>query len=62
MKRVLVYLVARLGEASTYAALAALLAGLGLRLDPGVVQDITLAGTGIAGLAGVLLRDKGAAI
>lgn len=53
-------LIARFGEGSTYAALAALLAGLGLHLDPGIVQDLTLAGTGIAGLLGILLRDTGA--
>ena len=54
------YLLARFGEASTYATLTALLTGLGISLAPGVVQDITLVGTGFAGLAGVLLKDKGA--
>jgi hypothetical protein len=54
------YLIARFGEGSTYAALAALLAGFGLHLDPGLVQDVTLAGTGLAGLLGILLRDTGA--
>jgi hypothetical protein len=54
------YLIARFGEGSTYAAIAALLAGFGLHLDPGIVQDITLAGTGIAGLLGIFLRDTAA--
>lgn len=55
------YLIARLGEPSSYAALAAMLAGFGLQIPPGIVQNVTLACTGIAGLAGVLLKDKGAA-
>ena len=33
---------------------------LGLHLDPGVMQNITLIGTGIASLLGILLRDRGA--
>ncbi len=54
------YLIARFGEGSTYAALAALLGVCGLHLDPGIVQNVTLIGTGITGLLGILLRDKGA--
>jgi hypothetical protein len=54
------YLIARFGEASTYATLTALLAGLGLQLDPGLVQNVTLVCTGLAGLLGILLKDKGA--
>ena len=56
------YLIARFGEGSTYAAIAALLAGFGLHLDPGIVQDITLVGTGVAGLAGILLKDRSASV
>ena len=55
------YLIARFGEPSTYAALTALLGGLGLQLGPGLLQYITLVGTGIAGLLGILLKDKGGA-
>ena len=55
------YLIARFGEASTYGALAGILAALGLHLDPGLMQNITLIGTGVSGLLGILLRDKGAA-
>ena len=55
------YLIARFGEASTYATLTALLAGLGLHLDPGLVQNATLVCTGIAGLLGILLKEKGTA-
>jgi hypothetical protein len=54
------YLIARFHEASTYGALTGVFAALGLHLDPGVMQNITLVGTGIAGLLGILLRDRGA--
>ena len=54
------YLSARFHEASTYGALTGVFAALGLHLDPGVMQNITLVGTGIAGLLGILLRDRGA--
>ena len=54
------YLIARFGEASTYGALAGILAALGLHLDPGLMQNISLIGTGVSGLLGILLRDKGA--
>lgn len=53
------YLIARFGEASTYATLTALLAAFGLQLDPGLMQHVALIGTGVAGLAGILLKDKG---
>ncbi len=53
------YLTARFGEASTYGALAGILAALGLHLDPGLMQNTTLIGTGLAGLLGILLKDKG---
>lgn len=53
------FLIARFGEPSSYGALAAMLAALGLHLDPGMLQNITLIGTGITGLLGVLLRDQG---
>ena len=55
------YLIARFSEGSTYAAVAALLAGFGLQLDPGIVQNIALVGTGITGLLGILLKEKGTA-
>ena len=55
------YLIARFGEASTYGALTGVLAALGLHLDAGLMQNIALIGTGLSGLLGILLRDKGAA-
>jgi len=53
------YLIARFGEASTYGALTGVLAALGLHLDAGLMQNIALIGTGLSGLLGILLRDKG---
>ena len=55
------YLIARFGEPSTYGALAGILAALGLHSDPGLMQNLTLIGTGIAGLLGIMLKDKGGA-
>ena len=54
------YLIARFREASTYGALTGIITALGLHLDPGLTQNITLVGTGVAGLLGILLRDRGA--
>lgn len=51
-------LIASLREPSTYAALAALLGTVGISLPPGLVQNVTLAGTGLAGLLGVFLPEK----
>ena len=55
------YLIARFREPSTYGALTGILAALGLHLDAGLMQNIELIGTGLSGLLGILLRDKGAA-
>ena len=55
------YLIVRFGEASTYGALTGVLAALGLHLDAGLMQNIALIGTGLSGLLGILLRDKGSA-
>lgn len=50
-------ILARAQEPSTWAALAALLAGLGVQLPAGLWQTITYAGMAIAGAAGILLRE-----
>jgi len=52
------YIIKRLREPSTYATLAAMTAAFGLSVEPGVVQNVTLAGTGVAGLLGMLLPEK----
>lgn len=57
MLNLLKYLDARLGEASTWSALAALFLALHVNIDPGVWKAITLWGTvGSAGL-GFLITE-----
>ena len=52
------YVIARLGEASTWAALAALLAGVHLSIDPGLWQHIVDTGIAVSGLAGFLIPEQ----
>jgi len=52
------YLTTRLGEASTWAAFAGLLAGVHVSIDPGLWQYIVDLGIAAAGLAGVLIPEK----
>ncbi len=51
--------VARLKEPSSWAAVAAALAALGVSVDPGLWQQIAAAGTGCSGLAAFFLKEKG---
>jgi len=53
-------LIARLKEPSTWAAIFAALAATGLNLDSGLVQNITAAGAGVAGLLAFFLPEQGA--
>lgn len=50
-------LASRLKEPSTWATIFAALAAVGVSLDPGLMQNITLAGSGVAGLLGFLLPE-----
>jgi len=52
------YLIARAAEPSTWATLTAVLAAVGFNLPPSIAQNVALIGMGLAGLAGVLLREK----
>lgn len=52
------YIITRLREPSTYAGLGALLGTFGVVMPPGMVQNITLAGTGLAGIVAALLPDR----
>ena len=54
-------LIARLREPSSYAALAAVLAAVGVNVEPGLWQAVVGAATGLSGLAGFFLAEKGAA-
>ena len=52
------YLVGRAGEASSWAGVAAVMAGLGVQLDPGLWQNLVAVATALAGLAAYLIRDR----
>jgi hypothetical protein len=56
--QILTYLVARAGEASSWAGIAAVMAGLGVQLDPGLWQNLVAVATAVAGLAAYLIRDR----
>ncbi|HKF71937.1 MAG TPA: hypothetical protein VKB68_09305 [Stellaceae bacterium] len=55
---ILRYIAARLSEASTWAALAALLAGVHVSIDPGLWQHIVDTGIALSGLAGFLIPEQ----
>lgn len=55
------YFLKRLTEPSTWAAIAAALAALGLNLDPGFWATIAQAGAGVAGLLGFVVPEAGKA-
>ena len=57
---ILRYATARLGEASTWAALAGLLAGVHVSIDPGLWQHIVDAGIAVSALAGFLIPEQAA--
>lgn len=48
----------RLKEPSSWAAIFAALASLGLTLDAGLVQQITAAGAGVAGLVAFFMPEQ----
>ena len=50
--------VERLKEPSSWAAVAAAMAALGVSLDPGLWQQIAAAGTGVSGLLGFFMKEK----
>jgi hypothetical protein len=54
----LAYLIARLAEASTWAAFAGLLAGVHVTVDPGLWQHIADAGIAVSALAGALIPER----
>jgi hypothetical protein len=59
MLKALGYLDARLSEASTWSAIAGVLAGMGFNLPPGLLQQCAFWGMLAAGLFGVLLSEAG---
>ena len=59
MSELIGYLATRLGEATTWATIAALLTVAHIKVDPGIWQDVTLYGVMVAGALGVLIRERG---
>ena len=51
------WLGARLREPSTYAGVAAVAAVLLHNLDPGVIKDITMIGTGLGGVIAIAMPE-----
>ena len=54
------FIINRLREPSTWAALPSIVVAFGLGVPPGALEAVTQVGLGLAGLAGVLLREKSA--
>lgn len=52
--------IARFREPSTYAGLAALLGVFGVPIAPDLMQPVIQAGTGLAAVAAIVLREPGA--
>lgn len=48
----------RLKEPSTYAAISAALAAIGYNVPNETIQAVTMAGVGLASLAGILLAER----
>lgn len=57
-RRLLAYVRARIGEASTWRALVLVLTAAGLNLEPAQHEAIIAIGLGMAGLIGVLFPDR----
>ncbi len=55
---ILRYVIARLSEASTWATVAGLLAGVHVSIDPGLWQHIVDAGIAVSALAGFLIPEQ----
>jgi hypothetical protein len=53
------FIINRLREPSTWSGIAALAVALGMGIPPGTVEAITQVGVGLAGLAAVVLRERG---
>ena len=52
------YIIDRLQEPSTWRGLVMLTTAFGVALNPDLVAAIVSAGTGLAGLIGVIFKDK----
>jgi hypothetical protein len=52
------YILERLQEPSTWRGLIMIVTSLGVAINPAMVGPLVAAGTGVAGLVGVLTADK----
>ena len=52
------YFLARLREPSTYAGIAAMLTAFGVTMEPGLVQNVSVAGIALAGVASAVMAEK----
>lgn len=48
----------RFKEPSSWAVIFTTIAGVGITLDAGIVQNLTMIGAGLAGIAGFFLSEK----
>ena len=55
------FIIDRLKEPSTWSGIASIAVAFGLGFPPGTMEAITQIGVGIAGLAGIVMREKGKA-
>lgn len=55
------FIIDRLKEPSTWSGIASIAVAFGLGFPPGTLEAITQIGVGIAGLAGIVMREKGKA-
>ena len=60
MMELLRYVDARLGEASTWSAIATFLLAMHVNIDPGVMHAITIWGTGASAALAFMIAEKGA--
>lgn len=58
MNKALEYVLGRLREPSTWAAISPLLLGLGLTIGDDLWGEIAKAGAALAGIAGILIRER----
>jgi hypothetical protein len=59
MMELILYLIARLGESSTYASIATILAFYHVSVNDAQMQQLTLWGGVISAVLGIVLREKG---
>lgn len=55
------FIIERMREPSTWSGIASIALAFGLGVPPGTMEALTQIGIGIAGLAGIVMREKGKA-